>query len=223
MKPLTHWAVALTQLLIINGLCHAADSVHYANTLTIELEGRGLYQEATVAPYSDKFLTLEAPTTGWLSDMKRSHLLSLKDIDLNDLTGLAALLSDGVQHTTVPTEISVEYSAPDGKTIKKVLPVSHVGASSGNMQYVLAESIGLPQEMENVTLLIKTWPVPTEQAAELMLGGRGPTKAVCCDCSGGCAALWIMFGYCKSCMTALGGEYCCSECHKPAAPSGSCP
>ena len=72
MKSLIHWAIALTQFFFLSSLCYAAGGGHKADTLTIDLEGRGLYQDAAVALYSDKFLTLEAPITGWLSDMKDS-------------------------------------------------------------------------------------------------------------------------------------------------------
>ena len=222
MKPIIHSVVVLVQVVMLSCYSYAGGSAHSTDTLNIDLEGRGLYQEAAVAIYSGKTVILEAPSTGWLTGMKDHHLALLKEIDLNNLPELAALLTEGLHHTTVPTEISLEYFSSTGKAIKTVLPVTNIRANSGNMLYELAEPVDLPSEMEKTSLLFKTWPVPTEQATVLALGGRGPTKAVCCDCSGKCAALWILLGYCKSCMTALGGENCCSECHKPAAPGGSC-
>lgn len=47
-------------------------------------------------------------------------------------------------------------------------------------------------------------------------------KSVCCNCSGGCAALWILLSYCETCLAVSGGGSCCSECKMPASPGGSC-
>ena len=54
------------------------------------------------------------------------------------------------------------------------------------------------------------------------LKGNPMTKAVCCDCSGGCAALWILFAYCNTCISYQGGSYCCSSCRMPGPPGGTC-
>ncbi len=52
--------------------------------------------------------------------------------------------------------------------------------------------------------------------------GNPLEKAVCCNCSGGCVALWILFAYCNTCISYQGGSYCCSSCNMPGTPGGSC-
>ncbi|WGL58750.1 hypothetical protein QEJ31_09455 [Pigmentibacter sp. JX0631] len=52
--------------------------------------------------------------------------------------------------------------------------------------------------------------------------GNPMSKAVCCNCSGWCAAGWILVAYCSTCVSINGGEGCCSSCKMPAGPGQSC-
>lgn len=223
MKTIMHRAIALIQLLLLSSLCVAAGKVHNAGTLNIELKGRGLYQESAVALYSNKVLTMEAPQTGWLNDMQKRHLALLKGINLSDPAKLSRWLSKGIHHRTVPIQVLLQYSTVEGKTVTTQLKITNVHAFSGNMQYDLADPVNLPQEIENVTLLIKTWHAPTRSACAHMEEGASNDESVCCDCSGVCAFYWLMFNYCDTCVSPQGGEHCCQICDKPAAPGQSCP
>lgn len=54
------------------------------------------------------------------------------------------------------------------------------------------------------------------------LKGNPMSKAVCCNCTGWCAAGWILVAYCSTCVSISGGEECCSSCKIPAGPGQSC-
>ncbi|AMO55417.1 hypothetical protein GZ77_10295 [Endozoicomonas montiporae] len=218
-----HKTIFLYLTVFWTSLALAQQSGHTANPLTLKLEGRGLYQEAMITLYDGTSVTLEAPVTGWLDDMPQKHLDALRGINLKDLPALAHLLDQGIKHSAVPLEISLVYPAKGKRQTRIVLPVKQISSQYGNMTYTLQHPVDMPEDIENAALLFKTWPAPAEEDQLVELGGRRPTKAVCCDCSGGCAALWILFGWCKQCLSAMGGEYCCSEYRMPAATGGKCP
>ena len=210
-------SVVYRTLFLIMAIClpmlgQARPSGYSANNLTLEFAGRGLYQKSAVALYNGTKVTLEAPVSGWLDDMNKDQLKQLKGVNLNDLSGLARLLQQGLRESTAHFEISVQYRLANSQTAQKVLSVIDVRKNGGgNIEYILNKSVDLPADMENAVLLFKIWPSPMN------------SHATCCDCSGGCAALWILFSVCTTCLSPRGGEDCCEICDKPFSSGESCP
>ncbi len=192
-----------------------------AGKQTVELEGRGFYIHSPAALFDgSKTLTLNTPSIDWLGDMKQEHLDALAGIDLRDIPNFAATLDKGFKKTQVLSTIELTFQKDNHQqTLVIHDQVTHVSSQNGNIRFSFKEPVkAIPdQTMEQVTLTFKAWHIPTVNL------GRFPMHAVCCNCSGGCAALWILFAWCNSCLEPMGGEYCCPNCHQPAAPGGTCP
>jgi len=192
-----------------------------AGTQMVKMEGRGFYITSPSAVFdSHKTLTLNAPVIDWLGDMKKEHLDVLGDIDLRDIPSFADTLDTGFKKSQRLSTITLAFVKSGKKqTLEIHDQVIHVSSSNGNIRFSFKEPVKsiADQTMEQVTLTFKTWHLPTVNL------GRFPMHAVCCNCSGGCAALWILFGWCNTCLEPSGGEFCCQHCHMPAAPGETCP
>ncbi|KEI70020.1 hypothetical protein [Endozoicomonas elysicola] len=198
-----------------------------AGPLIVEMEGRGIYLTSSTATLTgEDMLTLTAPDVDWLGGMKQEHMNKLSTIDLSKLPELSGYLDKGIKHTLVLSSLELKYKTESGWRILQIHDrVESVSSSGGNIAFKFKDplQILLDQKMEQVTLVLKTWPYPTN--GWLMELGRFPMHSTCCDCSGWCAFLWILFAYCKNCLQPQGGEYCCINCDPPvpAAPGGTCP
>ncbi|GAA4651020.1 hypothetical protein GCM10023116_33030 [Kistimonas scapharcae] len=192
-----------------------------AGTQMVEMEGRGVYITSPSAVFdSHKTLTLNAPAIDWLGDMKKEHLDVLDGIDLRDIPSFAATLDTGFKKSQGLSTITLTFVRSGKKqTLDIHDPVIHISSQNGNIRFSFKEPVkSIPEQtMEQVTLTVKTWHLPTVNL------GRFPMHAVCCNCSGGCAALWILFAWCNTCLEPSGGEFCCQHCHMPAAPGETCP
>lgn len=194
-----------------------------AGNISVTLEGRGFFLTTDQVSYDqDKKLTVVAPEAGWLDDMKPEHLQQLKDFNLNDLSELAGLMNKGVQKSPLVIDISIRRFENES-VIMTPLDVNEVEYENGNLLLTLNRPANIPPVLESTSILFRTWHQPTEESLSTVLGGPRPMKAVCCDCSGGCAALWILFAWCTKCVSFQGGEYCCSACQMPPAPGETCP
>lgn len=200
MKTFMHWTIVITQFFLLSTLCNAAGKVHNAGAP--DIAGRGLYQEASTATYSNEVLTLEAPDSGWLHDMQQDVLNNLKEFDLKDLSELSLALVKGIRNNKYHVDISLEYPTSDGKVMVKKLSVRHFYANGNQMQYFLRNPVDLPAQMSNVTLLIKTWPMPAASSAVCDMKG---STGECCHCSASCQFEWALFGYCPTCVAPLIG------------------
>lgn len=194
--------------------------------LIMEMEGRGIYMTSPIVTLTgDDMLTLTAPEVDWLDGMKQEHLDQLAGIDLSKLDELSGYLDKGIKNTQVISSMELKYKTEDGWRIVQIHDrVESISTSGGNLNIKFKEplQLQLEQKMEQVSLVLQTWPSPTDRW--LMELGRFPMHSVCCDCSGWCAFLWILFAYCNSCLQPQGGEYCCINCDPPvpAAPGGAC-
>lgn len=195
-----------------------------AGNISISLEGRGLYLTADQIDYDQgTSLTVVTPRVGWLDDMRQEQLDALKDFDLNDLSELASYMDKGVNRAPLILDISIRR-ADGNSTIITPLDVKKIESKNGNIQFTLNTKLDkFPEEVEKASILYRTWHHPTQESLELALGGPRPLKAVCCNCSGGCAFLWILLGWCTTCVSFQGGEYCCADCQLPPAPGETCP
>ena len=213
---LSQWVQATS----INKQCASGLS---AGNISVTLEGRGFFLVTHQMSYDqDNKLTMVAPVAGWLDDMKQEHLQALKDFNLNDLLGLTELMNKGIKKSPLIIDISIKRFENDS-VIMTPLDVHEVEYSNGNLLFTLNRPANIPPVLENVSILFRAWHQPTEESLSTVLGGPRPMKAVCCNCSGGCAALWILFAWCTQCVSFQGGEYCCSACQMPPAPGETCP
>ncbi|MFK0572653.1 hypothetical protein [Endozoicomonas sp.] len=202
----------------------AAEAEYSITGKTLKYEGRGLYQKSEIAVSYDRTLVLVLPVSRWLGGMMKEHIGIMNDnLDLTDLPTLADLITEGLRNACAHFLVKIIYTLPDGTKAESELPVHEVVSTDGHMYYQLHEDVSLPTVMENVAVITESWPEPIDDSpANGQLGKKFPTHAVCCNCKGGCAALWIVFGFCKQCVAFNGGEDCCSLCNMPAAPGGSC-
>ena len=197
-----------------------------AGPLIVEMEGRGIYLTSSTATITGgDTLTLSSPRVDWLDGMQQEHINQLLTVDLSQLSELAGYLDKGIKNTLVLSSLELKYKTDSGwRTLQIHDRLEWVTSSGGNLSFKFKDPLRIPldQKMEQVALALKTWPNPTD--GWLMELGRFPMHSVCCDCSGWCAFLWILFAYCNSCLQPQGGEYCCINCDPPvpAAPGGSC-
>ncbi len=192
-----------------------------AGNQMVEMEGRGFYITSPSALFDgSKTLTFTAPVIDWLGDMKQEHLNSLAGIDLSDLPSFANTLDKGFKNSPILSAIELTFKQDNRQqTLTIHDQVTHVSSSNGNMRFTFKKPLtSIPgQTLQQVTFVFKTWHLPTVDL------GRYPMHAVCCDCSGGCAALWILFAWCNTCVAVMGGKDCCTICNMPAVSGKTCP
>ncbi len=77
--------------------------------------------------------------------------------------------------------------------------------------------------LESSQPLPKSFGVSSLTIPAVLSFGRGwPAHSVCCNCNFKCSVLWVL-GYCKTCVSPLGGDKCCETCRIPPSPGQTCP
>ena len=87
-----------------------------------------------------------------------------------------------------------------GQQILLRLEHFYYDTASGELRYTVTP-------LESTTTLPDQFSLATLTIPPAISFGRGwPAHSVCCDCDAKCSVLWVLFSYCKKCVSPLGAE-----------------